>query len=101
MREYLCTLSDSTKCLPTLRRVKIRDSQAEAVDAAVRWLRLARRINPAAACQYDRWTVAVLDDLKGWLIVATGGPDDSPQAPPPTWRGQGDDSTGRGGNPTG
>lgn len=44
----------------------------EAVDAAVRWLRLHRNAHPGWSDRYDAWEVLIPNEENGFKVVASG-----------------------------
>jgi hypothetical protein len=49
-----------------------RDTNADAVDAAIRWLRLVRRTTPEGMLAPDRWDVWTSNGTAHAVLVATG-----------------------------
>jgi hypothetical protein len=60
MRAWLLTLYHADRPDLRVRRVIWRDHQAEAIDGAIRWLRLHRRTSPARK-PFDTWSVSTMD----------------------------------------
>lgn len=70
--QYFIRLVGSDPAMPPARRTIYRATDAEAADAAIRWLRMVSRMPSAAKYQYTRWEVRVHDGALGTIIIATG-----------------------------
>lgn len=57
--------------IPTERDIN-RPTQAEAIDAAQRWLRLTRNTAGPYARQYNTWSVLIPNEERGVTVIAEG-----------------------------
>lgn len=70
--KYLIELSYQDRRGLPYTRTLIRDTRADAADAARRMLRLNRNTNPPGMTPYDRWEVCELAGGTTWLPVLSG-----------------------------
>lgn len=76
MPNYVTSLSHSDgKGIP-IQRTRWWAEDADAIDAAKRWLRLHRNVTRTLPRSFDTWTVARSDLRVGARIIATGGATD-------------------------
>lgn len=72
---YTLSLSFKDGYGTSVQRRVTRDSEADAIDAARRWLRLHCNTAPGFGRHFDQWSVAHMHPTRGHIIIAAGDLD--------------------------